>query len=121
FDQFVSIGIYRCGNIMTCNLQNQSNSLLSISAPLISRTTIFNPDIPGFHLPDQCLQKGAYVFTATLPPSNENYYVAYQRCCRPETVTNVPDSRKVGMSIFAELTPNAAANCNSSPAFQESI
>lgn len=121
FDQNVGIGVYRCGNNVNCNLQNQSNSLFTISTPLVSRSTIINPVIPGFQLPEQCLQRGTYVFTLTLPPSNENYYVAYQRCCRPETVTNIPDSRNVGMTIFSKVQSNAAASCNNGPVFQESI
>lgn len=121
FDANANIGVYRCGNAINCGNLSQNNSILSISAPLFSRSTVLNPDIPGFQFPDQCLQQGAYRFTVTLPPSNEVYYISYQRCCRPETVSNITNPRNVGMTIYTEIQPNAAAVCNNSAKFRESI
>lgn len=121
FDQEANIGVYRCGNVINCGSLSQLNSIISISAPLISRSTVLNPDIPGFQFPNQCIEQGVYRFTLTLPPSSEVYYVAHQRCCRPETLSNVTNPRNVGMTIYTEIQSNAAAVCNNSPIFRESI
>ena len=121
FDEVVSIGVYRCGNIVSCNNLSQANSFLSTSIALSSRSSIFNPGIPGIHFPEQCLERGTYRSFLTLPLSFENYFVAYQRCCRPETVSNIPDSRNTGMTIYTEIQSNTALGCNNSAIFQESI
>lgn len=121
FDPIVYLSLYRCGNVVNCNGLNQSDHWITLDLPLISRSTVSNPDIPGFQFPEQCLERGDYKFALALPLSNEIYYISYQRCCRPETVTNIINPRNVGMTIFTEIQLNAFEACNSSSIFQESI
>jgi hypothetical protein len=121
FDTHVNIGVYRCGNLINCNNLSQTSFLTLDFSPLISRTTVLNPDIPGFQFPEQCLERGDYKFIVTLPISFENYFIAYQRCCRPETLSNIPDSQNTGMTIFTEIKSNAVIACNNGLIFTESI
>lgn len=39
--------------------------------------------------PNICLYHQVYVFTDTLPPDSAGYTIAYQRCCRTQSILNV--------------------------------
>ncbi|MEL6865696.1 MAG: PKD domain-containing protein [Bacteroidota bacterium] len=67
--------------------------------------------------PGLCVQQARYIFTVTLPESPESYHIVYQRCCRNETITNILAPGSSGATYTMELTPEAQAQCNNSPVF----
>lgn len=67
--------------------------------------------------PDVCVEKGVYTFERRLPLRNSNYMVAFQRCCRNNTITNIFDPGDQGAAYTVEITPQAQMACNSSPTF----
>ena len=67
--------------------------------------------------PDVCVEKGVYTFERRLPLRNSNYMVAFQRCCRNNTITNIFDPGDQGAAYTVEITPQAQLACNSSPTF----
>lgn len=119
FDPNASIGVYRCGNAIDCRSLGQSGTFASFSVTLGTTTSIPTPDYPCLIPPNVCVEEGVYRFTVFLPPSNENYYIVYQRCCRNETITNIVNPRIVGATFFAEITAASLAACNNSPVFRE--
>ena len=62
---------------------------------------------------EQCV----YRFEIDLPKIDENYLIAYQRCCRNEAISNVVDPGGFGAVFSIELTPEALLTCNNSPKF----
>lgn len=67
--------------------------------------------------PNVCVQRGIYVFELSLPISNQTYTIAYQRCCRNESIDNLIAPGEVGATYSIEITPEAQELCNNSPVF----
>lgn len=63
------------------------------------------------------VQSGVYEFEVTLPIINDNYLIAYQRCCRNNTILNLVDPGSTGAAFTTEITPEAQNYCNNSPTF----
>jgi len=78
-----------------------------------------DPDNPCIIIPSNvCVEQGVYTFPVIdLPVSDESYFIAYQRCCRNNSITNIIDPQNAGSTYFIELTPQAQQVCNNSPAF----
>ncbi len=67
--------------------------------------------------PNICVQEGIYEFEQSLPNSNDSYHITYQRCCRNSSISNIYSPDETGATYTVELTPEAQAECNSSPVF----
>ncbi|MBK7345158.1 MAG: hypothetical protein IPJ06_19915 [Saprospiraceae bacterium] len=65
------------------------------------------------------VEEGLYTFTVNLIPSDKSYFIAYQRCCRNGTISNIITPGDVGATYAVEITPLAQQECNSSPTFQD--
>ncbi len=77
-----------------------------------------NVDDPCVTVPSNVgVQSGRYEFQVTLPWSNENYKIAYQRCCRNNTITNLINPEGTGAVFEVDITPEAQRSCNNSPTF----
>ncbi len=64
-----------------------------------------------------CVHSTEYKGIVELPQGVEGYVLAYQRCCRNETLLNVAEPLETGLTLSIELTEAALEVCNSSPAF----
>jgi gliding motility-associated-like protein len=71
--------------------------------------------------PNVCVQEGTYTFSYQFDewPSADVYHVAYQRCCRNNTITNLLDPGSVGATFSVDILPSAQAICSSSPVFDD--
>ncbi len=117
FDEFASIGIYRCGQGVECQGLFQRQTFSQINVPLRVQRDIGDPDYPCLIPPDVCVEEAIYEFTVTLPQSTESYHVSYQRCCRNAAITNIVAPLESGATYTVEITPDAQFLCNSSPVF----
>lgn len=63
-----------------------------------------------------CTEKAVYVDTVTLPVNNTGYTITYQRCCRNNTISNVPNPGDHGSTFTIDIPPQDMP-CNSSPYF----
>ncbi len=111
FDNPASVGVFDAGG-------NLVNNLL---IPFVKDDTL-KPVLTGdcFILPPSaCVHTTTYRSVVTLPVSPGGYTLAYQRCCRNQTILNIvkPDSTGATFSIF--LSEEALIECNSSPVFKE--
>ncbi len=67
-----------------------------------------------------CVEEATYVFTTGILPmlSSGSYYIAYQRCCRNETISNIFNPGMAGAAFTIEITAEAQKKCNNSPRFK---
>ncbi|MBP7274340.1 MAG: gliding motility-associated C-terminal domain-containing protein [Saprospiraceae bacterium] len=113
FDDEASIGIYS-GN------GNQFNFIEELNIDFDGFTSIEDPSFPCLTLPPNiCAQEGTYEWNYTIPnwPTNNTFYVAYQRCCRNEAITNIFNPDDTGITIAAEISPLSQQVCNSSAVY----
>ncbi|MBK7427083.1 MAG: hypothetical protein IPI60_08655 [Saprospiraceae bacterium] len=65
-----------------------------------------------------CVHRTLYRDTITLDRVEGTYTLAYQRCCRNVTVSNIVDPLETGMTLAVEITAEARAAANSGPVFK---
>ncbi|MBK9152408.1 MAG: hypothetical protein IPM26_16145 [Saprospiraceae bacterium] len=63
------------------------------------------------------VQRGTYTFEVELDIIDETYMIAYQRCCRNNTILNLQRPGDTGAAFTTEITPLAQRTCNNSPVF----
>ncbi len=111
FDNPASIGVF-----------NEDNVLLEeILLPLMNNDTL-NPVLTSECLvvpPDVCVHTTTYRTIVTLPPIPGGYQLAYQRCCRNETIVNIVDPLDTGATYGVTISEAALEACNSNPKFKE--
>lgn len=115
FDNPAQIGIYS-GNGTDWTFVRE----LNVS---VLRTTALDPDtgIPCLAVPGNIgVERGDYEFEVTLDiKENESYVIAYQRCCRNNTITNIVNPGDAGALYYTTISPLAQTACDNSPVFKE--
>lgn len=109
FDDPASVGVF-----------NANNQLLQqILIPLMEDDTL-SPVLNNECLvipPDVCVHTTTYRAIVNLPPVIGGYQLAYQRCCRNQTIANIVDPLATGATYSVNITERALLECNSSPQF----
>ncbi len=65
-----------------------------------------------------CVHTTTYKDTITLLPKAGGYYVAYQRCCRNQTIVNIVNPLSSGATFGVEISEEALLACNSNAKFK---
>ncbi len=65
------------------------------------------------------VQEGFYEFEVTLPIIDTDYMIAYQRCCRNESIFNIFNPGDTGASFDVIISPEAQRTGNNSPVFEQ--
>ena len=99
---------------------NWLGSLGAVKMELVSVEDIGATD-PGCTPGGQevCVSEARYVGKAYLPFREKGYILAYQRCCRNQTLNNILDPTQTGNTSFVCITEESMTACNNSPSFQE--
>jgi len=114
FDNSARFGIYE---------YNQTNNTWQYRQMIIS-----NPiNIQKVPYEDECVvvppnivvEKANYIFDVELSWSAKVYQIAYQRCCRNNTISNIIDPGETGAAFYVEIFGNAMEECNNSPVFKK--
>ena len=63
------------------------------------------------------VEESSYIFEVTLEVGDTDYMVAYQRCCRNETIVNIFNPGDTGAAFDVIITPEAQRTGNNSPVF----
>lgn len=79
----------------------------------------FNDDPCVIIPPNIGVQKGTYTFRIVLPWSDQSYKIAYQRCCRNNTISNIVNPGETGAAFEVNILPEAQTSCNNSPTFDD--
>lgn len=113
FDTVASIGVFQK------QLDGSVTLYRELRIPFMASDTVGNTIVSncGFIGSQVCVQRTSYRDTITLVDSDLGYIVAYQRCCRNETLDNVVDPLNTGSTQWIEISKSALALKNSSPTF----
>jgi len=115
FDDPVSIGIFdNAGNLLT-DIGNAGELLIAfndddtLNEILTSECRVLGEDV--------CVQITEYRKTLELPFRDGGYVLAYQRCCRNGSLTNIIDPTFQGSTYVVEISEDNWESCNSSAQF----
>ncbi len=109
FDNPAHIGIFDSNNTFIDSLQ--------VSLPPFD-TLAPSINSPCFSPPASiCYQRAQYFGTKVLPPIAGGYQLAYQRCCRNNTIQNITTPGQVGATYYATIPSNTLTSVNSNPVF----
>ncbi len=111
FDNPASIGVFDADNVL----------LQQVLVPLLNNDTL-SPVLTSECLvvpPSVCVHTTTYRTTITLPPIPGGYQLAYQRCCRNQTIANITDPLDTGATYGVNISGKALLECNSNPKFQQ--
>ncbi len=87
---------------------------------LTSRARVLPNEQPCLITPPAIfVERGLYEFEMDLDFIDDDYMIAYQRCCRSEAISNLVTPGEFGAVFAIELTPTAVRSCNHSPIFNE--
>jgi len=111
FDNSITLFIYRSTNGSLYTTRN-------ITAPFTT------PEIIPAHWDactgqpyNLCVEFGRYTADITLPPIAGGYDIAWARCCRNNTVTNI--AQQQGITVLAHVPGTEVPGCNSMPQFKD--
>ncbi len=111
FDDPASIGIFNAQSQLVQELLIPWDEMLNDTLnPMLSDECFVVP-------PDVCVHTTTYSAIVTLPPLPGGYILAYQRCCRNGTISNIVDPLAVGSTYMATISEKALLECNSGPQF----
>jgi len=109
FDNPASIGIFNANNILVSEL------LMTFRGSDTIPPTINSPCfVPPTNI---CYEVTTYIDTLTLPPAAGGYQLAYQRCCRNQTLLNIINPLNTGATYYASIPPSGITSQNSNPKF----
>ena len=109
FDDPASIGIFDVNNQL----------IQEVLVPLMGDDTL-SPILTDECLvvpPDVCVHTTTYSTVVELPPIIGGYQLAYQRCCRNQTIANIINPLGTGATYGVRITEKALLECNSSAQF----
>lgn len=90
------------------------------SPPVTGTALLPVNDDPCIETPNNlAVQKGTYEFYIKVPKVNQSYRLAYQRCCRNNSILNIVNPESTGAVFEVEITPEAQEICNDTPRFNE--
>lgn len=112
FDDPASIGIFNGTNnafIREVRVLPMGNDTLQ---PILSGECFVAP-------PSVCVHTTTYQASVQLPPIPGGYILAYQRCCRNQTIVNIVNPLATGATYMVAISESALLQCNSSPTFSQ--
>jgi hypothetical protein len=112
FDDPASIGIFSGNDFLLLE------EVLIPLDPMLDDT--LNPVLSSECLvvpPDVCVHTTTYTTVVNLPPQIGGYILAYQRCCRNQTISNIVDPLDTGATYSVFISEKALLECNSNPKF----
>ncbi len=111
FDNPASIGIFNASNTLLRQIlvPPMGNDTLQ---PVLSSVCFVAP-------PSVCVHTTTYRALVELPPIPGGYTLAYQRCCRNQTIVNIVNPLATGATYSVTISETALQQCNNSPRFTQ--
>lgn len=67
--------------------------------------------------PNACIDFYSYESIFNLPPNANGYIIAFQRCCRNNTINNIVDPQSTGVTFWTRIEGNSILEDDNSPVF----
>lgn len=117
FDNPASIGIFGADNDLVTSAGDNGQLLIELMNDDTLNPVLTNPClvVP----PDVCVHTSTYRAVVDLPFRIGGYQLAYQRCCRNQTIVNIIEPLASGATYGVSITENALLECNSSAKFRD--
>ena len=113
FDNPAAIGLFDANNELVDNFEIPFDfNLNDTLQPVLSNPCLVVP-------PNVCVHTTTYTQTVTIPYLPGGYTLAYQRCCRNQTINNIIDPLDSGATYSANISEAALLACNSNPQFND--
>lgn len=109
FDNPASVGIFDANNQLVQSINMLVND--SSTVPPTVNSPCFIPPT------DVCYRVANYYATVSLAPAPGGYQLAYQRCCRNQTILNIVNPLSTGATFYANIPASVPDNGN--PVFNE--
>lgn len=116
YDDPASIAIFDASNNLQVHLGDLGQILINFKADdtlSLSSDCIMNEE-DGI-----CVQQTIYRKVVELPFVEGGYTLAYQRCCRNVTLTNIVEPLETGATFITHISENALRECNNAAVFRE--
>ncbi len=116
FDQPAEIGVFYGDNQPAYTIGYDGVILL----PFIKEDTLQENVNSACFTPGQlvCVHEAVYESIITLPSNERGYILAYQRCCRNKTITNIITPEETGATFTISISVNDQVRSNSNPLFR---
>lgn len=111
FDDPASIGFFDAAT-NSLYAEVQLSTADSVNVPNFVNNDCFIPPV------NICYRMARYTFNVTLPPNVNGYIIAYQRCCRNNTISNIITPESTGATYLATIPSSTFTTNNSNPVFQ---
>ncbi len=111
FDNPAFIGVYDSSGVFIRKLNVPFPG--SIVLPLVSIDPCLGPP------EDVCVEQAIYEITASFPPIPGGYHLAYQRCCRNESILNIVNPLGTGATYYTTILDTSIVTCNSTPRYTQ--
>lgn len=97
-----------------------SNTLLSYDPiPVLTKINVEKLNYKCLKVePNACVQQFSYSYNKTIEPGPNGVIIAFQRCCRNKTITNLLNPEDIGATFFALVPPVSQVINNSSAVFK---
>jgi len=116
FDIPATIGVFDGNNELVTDIG--FNGQIRVF-PMGDDTITNQLDDPCFLIPPNvCVHKTTYRDTLSLPFSPGGYTLAYQRCCRNQTILNIVAPLESGATFLVNISEQALLECNSSAKYK---
>jgi len=117
FDDPVSIGIFDSNGMLVTSAGLGGELFINFSDDdTLNETLSSECEVLGS---DVCVQTTVYRSTVELPFLAGGYILAYQRCCRNQSLINILDPNDYGATYWTSISEESMNSCNSSPVFNE--
>ncbi|MBK9152100.1 MAG: gliding motility-associated C-terminal domain-containing protein [Saprospiraceae bacterium] len=117
FDDPASIGIFTPSGALITSLANNGEIRLRFNSSDTLNQYIRSDC--GFEGTQVCVHETTYQGLVRLPYRQGGYILAYQRCCRNETLANIVNPLETGATYWIQITDDAQLLNNSAPSFKE--
>jgi gliding motility-associated-like protein len=109
FDDPASIGVFNASNQLVQDIRVSPIGNDTLQPILDSDCFVIPPDV--------CVHTTLYRTVVELLPSPGGYLLAYQRCCRNQTIANIVEPLATGATYSVTISEFALEECNTSPVF----
>lgn len=111
FDDPASIGVFNQNNLLEFEILVPLMGDDTLSQVLTNECLVIPPTV--------CVHTTTYRVEIELPPVLGGYQLAYQRCCRNQTIANIIEPLATGATFGVTISEQALLECNSSATFTQ--